>query len=469
MPVFTIPGEVVVGLTVTNSGNCASYDQLDFYTVFGAQANFTASQACAGELTELIALPDTLYSGPTQSEWFLANDTLSGHFVEVNLGEGGYYNVINQITDTQHGCLDWDTALVKVSDLPTALYAPYAGCVDDSFLLVSFSEDGNDPIDLTKWSGPFGQSIGETVSLQFDEPGIYPVSLVVITEEAGCLDSLTLDQNINAQPNPAFTFSPETGQPPLEVIFNNQTPDAVNYMWNFGTGDTSFDAEPNYTYLDTGWFEITLNAINQFECTNLKSDSILINTPRIDIEILDIVPEWDGPFLTVRSLVLNNGYYTVTEFETYISIGSGTPIKTLETIDIQRSTAVLTEPSTAFYVDNNSQAFVCVELKLPGGAIDENPGNDKLCKTLLENDFEVYAPYPNPTTNKLSIRLILPQEDEFSVEIYSSEGKMVKGYKFNGDQGFNQVDLYVADLRAGNYRMKVIYGDENKVFSWVKG
>jgi hypothetical protein len=63
----------------------------------------------------------------------------------------------------------------------------------------------------------------------------------------------------------------------------------------------------------------------------------------------------------------------------------------------------------------------------------------------------------------------LPEADEFSIEIYASNGQMVKGLSFNGVVGYNQVELSVLELNAGNYQLKVIYKGQSKIFSWVKG
>ncbi|WP_052823515.1 PKD domain-containing protein [Neotamlana sedimentorum] len=61
----------------------------------------------------------------------------------------------------------------------------------------------------------------------------------------------------NIQPNTLFTTS-TSADDNLTVIFRSYSTDADSYLWDFGDGNTSTDANPDYTYADGGLYLVTL-------------------------------------------------------------------------------------------------------------------------------------------------------------------------------------------------------------------
>ena len=61
----------------------------------------------------------------------------------------------------------------------------------------------------------------------------------------------------NIQPNTLFTSSPKAGDN-LSVIFRSYSTDAVSYEWDFGDGNTSSEANPDYTYTEGGLYNVKL-------------------------------------------------------------------------------------------------------------------------------------------------------------------------------------------------------------------
>lgn len=61
----------------------------------------------------------------------------------------------------------------------------------------------------------------------------------------------------NIQPNTLFTSSPKAGDN-LSVIFRSYSTDAVSYEWDFGDGNTSTEANPDYTYTEGGLYNVKL-------------------------------------------------------------------------------------------------------------------------------------------------------------------------------------------------------------------
>jgi len=73
---------------------------------------------------------------------------------------------------------------------------------------------------------------------------------------------------------------------PYTVQFNNTSSgDNLTYLWDFGDGSTSTEAEPRHTF-DDGVFTITLTIGNQYG-TATTSAQIIVEEPDTSFENLD--------------------------------------------------------------------------------------------------------------------------------------------------------------------------------------
>ncbi|WP_282041797.1 PKD domain-containing protein [Winogradskyella flava] len=65
----------------------------------------------------------------------------------------------------------------------------------------------------------------------------------------------------NIQPNTLFTTSLDSDNT-LTVVFRSYSTDAVSYQWDFGDGNSSTEADPDYTYATGGLYTVTLTTIS---------------------------------------------------------------------------------------------------------------------------------------------------------------------------------------------------------------
>ncbi|GGD27514.1 PKD domain-containing protein [Hyunsoonleella pacifica] len=65
----------------------------------------------------------------------------------------------------------------------------------------------------------------------------------------------------NIQPNTLFTTT-TSADDNLRIVFRSYSTDAVSYLWDFGDGNTSTEANPNYTYATGGLYAVTLNTVS---------------------------------------------------------------------------------------------------------------------------------------------------------------------------------------------------------------
>jgi len=96
----------------------------------------------------------------------------------------------------------------------------------------------------------------------YNSSGTYTQTL---TNAAGCDSTITLDLTINNNQFPlAFQANPTAGTTPLNVIFDNQTPNLSNYnfTWSFGDGTVVQDngSFVSHTYQSDGTWDVMLIA-----------------------------------------------------------------------------------------------------------------------------------------------------------------------------------------------------------------
>lgn len=126
--------------------------------------------------------------------------------------------------------------------------------------------------------------------------GSYDVQLI-LTNQQGCIDSVTYPQFLNSMklPEAIFRFSP--GQPTMfntKVQFDNLSIDGVSYEWTFEQGDPGYSNEnaPSVTFPD-GYadnYQVQLVAITDFGCR----DSVF-HTVEVIPEVIVFAPNTFTP------------------------------------------------------------------------------------------------------------------------------------------------------------------------------
>lgn len=92
----------------------------------------------------------------------------------------------------------------------------------------------------------------------YANPGIYTVKLVAYSASNPCIipDSTFLTVIVYQSKNPDFDFPIVCDS--LTVAFQNLTNSALTYLWIFGDGDTSFAENPVHTYIQPGYYSVSL-------------------------------------------------------------------------------------------------------------------------------------------------------------------------------------------------------------------
>ncbi|MFM9986554.1 MAG: PKD domain-containing protein [Flavobacteriales bacterium] len=127
---------------------------------------------------------------------------------------------------------------------------------------------------------------GETVEGVQLNPEALSTTVTVTVTENGCEE--TTSTTIENPADPVAIITPqEAFCDGMNYSFGNESLDATSYNWDFGlpgTNDTSNDFQPNYTFPDTGFYQVTLIALSDFTCSD---------TAYLDFEIYGLLdPEF---------------------------------------------------------------------------------------------------------------------------------------------------------------------------------
>lgn len=193
-----------------------------------------------------------------------------------SLNEVGLYQ-IELLATNQFGCEHSSDQLFIIHPLPAASFMADEtdGCVNHEVQFTNTSEGAVGYL----WIFGDGQVSNEDEPAHtYSIPGVYDVGLVVITDQ-GCQDTLIYDNYVSAYNLPVadFIFTPEdaTIYDP-EIIFLDQSIDAVQWLWNFGDGTTSEQENVQHYFPDAGVFDINLRVWNQYGCTHTHTDRVFI-------------------------------------------------------------------------------------------------------------------------------------------------------------------------------------------------
>jgi len=109
----------------------------------------------------------------------------------------------------------------------------------------------------------------------------------IVTDDNGCLDSLTItiiDGNYQVTD---FSYSPTDIFAGSDILFEDLSFDTtINWTWDYGNGFSDTVQNPNYSFEIHGDYTICLTSINSFNCDDTYCLDITVNS--LDVTIPNI-------------------------------------------------------------------------------------------------------------------------------------------------------------------------------------
>lgn len=195
----------------------------------------------------------------------------------------GTYTVTLTASD-KNNATSTATETITIVAPPIPLSADFSfEIADDDFATANFT---NASISADTYSWDFGDGTGtsdeENPQYTYAAPGAYEVDLTASNSVTAESETVTRTVNI-IDPSAGLTadFTYVAGDPnTYEITFTNLSAAATDYVWDFGDGNTSTDANPVYTYAAPGGtFTVTLTSSDMNGGSEMTSQTIVVSVP----------------------------------------------------------------------------------------------------------------------------------------------------------------------------------------------
>jgi PKD repeat protein len=461
--VFATSGNYTVGLTAVNNYGCSSTYNRIVNIRQSPVARFTYSPTCFGDLM--------LFYNTGSSSVDSAYLWNFGDFQGNQLRDPAhYYAVVGNYTVTltvyaANGCVATASRLVTVSPIPTANFTAPDACLGTPLQLLDNSTISPGSISSRKWY--VDTQLFDTVSVNpfvtFDSVITYQVKLEV-KSDIGCVNTIVKPITVNPLPQANFSFTPQFGNPPLDVSFTNLSSGATTYEWNFGDNSTGSSLPaPQHLYTDTGIFMIEQIAISSYGCRDTVNKNIYVIRPVLDIAVTGDSSYFDGTYFHVVARLSNLGTREITSLKMIASLDNGNEIKEDLTQIIPNGSGgqISYAFRAAFPLTSADRLqYYCIRAADPNNETDDQPSNNEKCFSRTKESVGIEV-FPNPFADQVQIRLIIPYPEELFVALYDETGHQVNVfYDAEAEPGLLQLNPDVTQLRNGVYNLEVRFKED---------
>jgi gliding motility-associated-like protein len=217
------------------------------------------------------------------------------------------------VTADNEGCISTDDITITVEPAPIVSFVGdiLSGCEP---LTVTFT---NTSASVSGFTNCVWTINGETlngcgdVTYTFQNSGTYDVTLTT-TSGTGCVSSVTYTDYIYVEETPIASFVPSSNQLTTidtEVMFENTSVGADNYVWTFGDDLSSTTIEnPTYEFpIDEGGYQVELIAYSPLGCTDTARMVITVVEELIFYVPNSFTPDGDS-FNEYFQAIFTSGY-----------------------------------------------------------------------------------------------------------------------------------------------------------------
>lgn len=293
---YSATGSYTVKLMVTSDNGCVD-SAIKKVNVFESPvAGFTinTNEQCLNGNKYIFTNTTSQATGNLYYKWDMGDGNIIINNTDViySYSHPGNY-IVKLLVDTDNSCPDSVSFNITVNPSPVAGFTvPIAQqCLTNN--LFNFTNNSTILSGTLQYVWTMGDgTILNTadVTHSYAQPGDYAVKMLV-TSDKGCTDSS--NTNVKVLPFATADFTAESictnlNVPIINKTFNN-TSTNLNYLWDFGNGQTSAVANPVYSYPHPGTYTISLS-VNTNLCPlplTVKKMDVIIEAPTPAIRYAD--------------------------------------------------------------------------------------------------------------------------------------------------------------------------------------
>ena len=453
---FSAPGLYNISLTSTSSFGCSATQQKAITIAPSPSTDFTFSTAC-------VELPVTFTSpaGNDINDWYWEMGTAYYKTASPNhtFRTPGTFPVYLEVTGI-NGCIASATRMIRVPEPLKPDFSFLKNCVDQEAVFTDITT-GEDPVVSREWDFNTGETFtGSPTYHTFQNLGSKTVRLKVIAQ-SGCSYQITRAVEILPPPRASFSADPAAGGYPLEVEFTNTSAQATKYLWKFsdGTGATSAEVSPEYTFYGLGSYPVELTAYNNQLCENTFQTVITTVAPvqDADVEMISLSPNADGSSRLIVT-IHNKGNTFLKDLPVDIDFGGRLKLRQVVGQTILPASKYNLVLSTGI-LDPESLRYLCVSIDLSD---DISRGGNRNCLE-FENTPYVFSAYPNPAKAVLNVEWIAGITKSVRISLTDALGRKVLSVEtVVVNPGLNHKTMDLSGLQDGLYYLTIEDGKMNK-------
>ena len=231
------------------------------------------------------------------------------------------------------------------------------------------------------------------------------------------------------------------------------TPDfqnsALQYVWSFGDGAGSNNMLTDHHYAQAGVYHVCLTVYRNNTCVNTVCKELRI-VPQIICDSIHV------SYISVKDAYAPNKYYfyAISNFPLLQQRWTFTRLS-----PTPAPAPIVTYENNPIHVFGDTGVYrVCLRAITFGGCIKEYC--DVIHVTQTPTPQCQLQAYPNPASNVINVNVQLQQPEMIHAYVYNALNILVKEQHTQGMTGNNVVTIPVANLTAGWYTIKLIYGNK---------
>jgi PKD repeat protein len=233
----------------------------------------------------------------------------------------------------------------------------------------------------------------------------------------------------------------------------------VQYTWTFGDGSGAIGSTASHTYANSGTYTACLTAYKNNSCASTSCNTIqilpTINCNNITLSITDVrdslVPN-RVTFTAVSNTTATSQQWTITKVP---ATASQTPV------------VINTNNPTYMFLDSGFYN-VCVRVTYANGCIKTICKSIYINQNMLTTSTCTLQVYPNPATTFANAIVTLTQPSTLTATVFNSLNIQVAQQQQQGFVGNNAISVGIANLPAGVYIFRLVYGTQVCYATFVK-
>lgn len=352
-----------------------------------------------------------------------------------------------------NGCRNEHTDTITIYKKPVADFTIEDACLGQEINIVNRSVVYADSLAWYNWKSGNYHSIEASPNLTAKDTGHFTMYLYV-TDRNGCSDTAEKDFMVSMQPSAGFVYAYDA-ESLFAIQFENKSEaEGCSYLWQFDQLGSSTEENPRFDFEEAGAYEVTLLAGNAIGCTDTSRQTIYIEEPAVDIEIVDydLLPQ--GDYLRPRIQILSRSnrdipylnfeidynHYTVLQADSN-SLQAGTFKRYLLPNLIKKS---------------NLAKYSCVEITTPYDQYKTQTEPVSTC-ILLGEDYVVSEVFPNPVNNSVNFWIRTDITLDVALQVCDMYGRVLyqtETTKYTNGQ--YQFQIPADTWESGVYVLKIV-------------